>query len=179
MEESMRSRILVLGGVFGLSAIMLSAQACGETEPAAVVESDSGADVDDSGQADVVTADEDAATCDLSADFTADIPDADIADGASTSGLCLQCAHRVCEAPIASCNANCTCQGLAGGALECFLHNADNPVVCAGDFMGVDDETRNLGFALVMCIDAHCKSECATTSFQDAGTEDADADSGE
>ncbi|MBX3198516.1 MAG: hypothetical protein KF894_10320 [Labilithrix sp.] len=176
----MGARIFVVMGGVALVGAAFAMQACGETEPAAEPVADAGLDVEDSAQPEAAPpVDEDAATCDLSADFTADIPDASIADGASTSGLCLQCAKDKCEAQITACNQDCPCQGVVGEALECYLKNTSNPFACAGSLAAVDDNTRNLGIALIGCINSGCRDECATSSFQDGGSDggsDAGAD---
>ena len=174
----MGARFFLVAGSIGLVAAAFVIQACGETEPTPASTPDSGADVavSDSGQKDTAPVDDDAATCDLSADFTKDIPDASIADGASTSGICLQCAKAKCGAQIDDCTTDCNCQEIAGEGLDCYLKNASNPTVCVGSFLGVDEKTQQIGLALLSCINSGCKDECATESFQpnDAGS-DADA----
>ncbi len=174
----MRARFFVVAGGIGLVATAFVIQACGETEPTPATSADSGADVvvDSGEQKDTAPPDEDAATCDPSADFTKGIPDASIADGASTSGLCLQCAHAKCKKQIDACNHDCTCQELAADGLDCYVKNTTNPMVCAGAFLGVDQNTQTLGLAVLGCINQGCKEECATEAFQpgDAG-KDADA----
>ena len=171
----MGARFFLVAGSIGLVATAFLIQACGETEPAPSAPADSGADVVlDSGQKDTAPpTEEDAATCDLSADFTKQIPDASIADGASTSGICLQCAKAKCQAQLEDCNQDCPCQELAADGLACFLKNSANPLVCAGRFTGVDQNTQQLGFALLGCINSGCKEECATDAFQpgDGGTD--------
>ncbi len=174
----MGARFFLAAGSLGLVATAFVIQACGETEPTNSAPVDSGADVIvDSGQSDTAPpSDDDAATCDLSADFTTQIPDASIADGASTSGICLQCAKAKCKAALDDCNQDCPCQELAAEGLECFLKNSSNPLVCAGSFSGVDQNTQQLGFALLGCINSGCKEECATEAFLPSdGGSDADA----
>jgi len=174
----MGPRFFLVAGGIGLVTTAFVIQACGETEPTPAAPVDSGADVAvaDSGQKEAAPADEDAATCDPSADFTKQIPDASIADGASTSGSCLQCAQAKCKAQIDACNQDCDCQQLAAEGLDCYLKHASNPLVCASSFVGVSEETQNIGFALIGCLNSGCKDPCATNSFQpsDAGS-DADA----
>ena len=174
----MGARFFLVAGSIGLVAAAFVIQACGETEPTTAPAPDSGADVAvaDTGQKEAAPVDDDAATCDISADFTKQIPDASIADGASTSGICLQCAQAKCKAQLDDCNTDCPCQELAADGLDCYLKNTSNPLVCAGNFTGVGDETQQIGIALIGCISSGCKVECATESFQpnDAGS-DADA----
>ena len=169
----MKARICLLAGGVGLVAAAFVIQACGETEPVtAAPEADSGADVvDSSPPMEAAATDEDAATCDLSADFTTEIPDASIADGATTSGICLQCASAKCKKEIDACNQDCTCQELAGDALECYLANSANPLLCAGNFAGVDTSTQQIAIGLLTCINSGCKVECATEAFTDGGTD--------
>lgn len=176
----MRARIFLVAGAVGLIAGAFLIEACGETEPAATGSTaDSGVEAAAGDAAEKDSApppqpEEDAATCDLKADFTKEIPDAALADGASTSGLCLQCANVSCKAEVTACNQDCPCQEFASDALTCYLDNTSNPFACAGHFAGVDTNTQRLGFAILNCLNDNCKTECATESFQDAGS-DADA----
>lgn len=172
----MKARIFLLAGSACFVAAAFVIQACGDTEPVTGPETDAAADVADSGQKEAAppVVDDDAATCDLSADFTTQIPDAAIADGSSTTGLCVQCANAKCGKQVDDCNKDCPCQELAAEALDCYLKNTDNPFACAGNFAGVDQTTQQIGIALIGCINNGCKDECATEQFQDAGP-DADA----
>jgi hypothetical protein len=173
----MGARIFVVGGGLALVAAAFIIQACGGTEePVAPGADGGGADVVDSAppKDTAPPPEEDAAACDLSADFTNDIPDAAIADGGSTTGICVQCANSKCAAQIDDCNKDCPCQGIAASALDCYVKNPGNPTVCAAPFLGVEDTTRDIGIALITCINSGCKNECATAQFQDAGN-DADA----
>src|SRR5690349_9969836 len=77
-------------------------EAAAETGPA-----DTGADVADA-----------ALTCDHEKDFLAEIPDASVADGASTTGICVGCTKANCAAEVAKCAADCSCQGVAGKVLD-------------------------------------------------------------
>jgi hypothetical protein len=168
----MAARIFLVSTGVCLMAAAFVIQACGDdsegTTPAPVA--DSGADVVDSGPADTgPDVEEDAATCDLSADFSSKIPDASIADGATTSGVCLQCAHAKCGAELTACNTNCDCQDLAAKGLDCYLKNTSNYLVCASEFAGVGTDIQNLGLALIMCISSGCKTECATAALQPDG----------
>ncbi|MBX3225472.1 MAG: hypothetical protein KF795_33510 [Labilithrix sp.] len=173
----MGARIIVVMGGVALVGAAFVVQACGETEVAPEPVADAGPDVEDSAPAEAAPPeDEDAATCDLSADFTTKIPDASIADGASTTGICLQCANDKCKAQVTACNQDCPCQGIVGEALECYLKNTSNPLVCAGSLAAVDDNTRNLGIALIGCINSGCKDECATAALQPDGGADAGPD---
>ena len=181
----MRARFFLVVGSVGLITTAAALQACsGDTEAPA------GPKVVDSGVADVVVVDSapeaapvnnDAATCDLSADFSTSIPDASVADGATTSGLCLACAESKCTDAVKACNASCPCQTLAGDAVGCFLTNAGKAqaqllTICGASFAGVDSDTQTLGLAIVSCLNSKCPNECATAAFkpQDAGA-DADA----
>jgi hypothetical protein len=106
--------------------------------------------------------------CDPKADFLKDIPDASIADGASTTGICVACTKAKCAPEVAKCGADCTCQKVAGDALECFATTQDI-LGCAGKLAGVPAATRNIGIALFGCVNQNCSIECAAASFQDAG----------
>ncbi len=180
----MRARIFFLAGAVTCLAAAFGVQACGETEEVKPVGApDSGADVAIGDAAkEAAPVEQDSATCDLSADFSDQIPDAAIPDSSTTTGLCLQCAKTSCKKAIDDCNQNCECQGVAGDGIGCVLANAGKSLqqiaaICGGNFTGVSTETQQLGFAVIGCLQSQCKDECATESFQppsDGGT-DADA----
>jgi hypothetical protein len=115
--------------------------------------------------------------CDPNKDILKDIPDASIADGASSTGACLGCATTKCADEIDDCKKDCSrsttdlgCQDLAGKALECYAKTQDI-FTCAGKFASVPNPTRGIGIALGSCVGQKCKDEC--------GVEDPDAgDSG-
>ncbi|HVH44394.1 MAG TPA: hypothetical protein VM925_18705 [Labilithrix sp.] len=177
----MGARVIVLGACVCVGATALVVQACGSTEDVQQPVADSGPDVIDSGEPDVVKVEQkDSATCDLSADFTTKIPDAAIADGASTSGLCLACTNAKCKEQVDACNQNCRCQEVADEALTCYLQNTANPYVCGAQVggAGADDETRTIAINLIVCVNSSCTKECATEEYtgpKDAGA-GADAD---
>jgi hypothetical protein len=165
-------------------AAAFAIQACGETDHASTPV-DAGTNAD-SGHKDAASPDTGASPCDTSVSFTDKIPDAAIADGASTSGICVQCVEKKCATQVEACNKDCTCQGLAGDALSCFLKTPQNPIVCAGQFINVDSNTRDIGLGLLTCAATGCKTECATESFQpppdggkpDGGSPDGDGGDG-
>ena len=177
----MRARMVLVCSGLAFLAAAASVQACGDTEnpPATSVDAgnDSSAATDTGTKKDTAPPDEDAGTnnCDANADFTKEIPDAAIGDSGSTTGLCLQCGNKNCAKQIDDCNKDCDCQGLAGDALDCYLKNQSNPLICAGSFGNVSQSTQQIGIALLGCINSKCKNECATDQFTDGG-KDADAD---
>jgi hypothetical protein len=181
----MRARFLLFVGAFSLAGAASAVQACSSDETNTTsAGADSGPDAvaaDGSPQKEPAAPEPDAAPCDLSADFSDEIPDASIADGATTTGLCLQCAHTSCQKQLAACNTECKCQQLAGQALGCFLQNSDKTQLelyqlCGGPLLGVDSHTQQLALEILSCLNDECPEDCATSAFQphDAGT-DADA----
>jgi hypothetical protein len=180
----MRTRIVFLAASLTSIVAAFIAQGCGETETA-VGPDDAGTDVIDAARRDApVVLEEDAATCDTSADFTNEIPDASIADGASTTGICVGCAKDNCKKYIDDCNANCQCQGLAGQALECYAKTSGDIVGCLGQFANAkpSKQTQQTGTGLFSCIESNCKTECQTEALNpdggDPGDAGADADAG-
>lgn len=180
----MRTRFFVLAAsVTSLvaAALGLAIGGCGETEetPAPV---DAGSDVVDSGKKETAPpVEEDASPCDTSADFSKQIPDAAIADGASTTGICVGCAQKNCKKYIDDCNKNCECQGLAAEALECYAKSGGDIVGCLGKFANSSPskETQQTGVGLFTCLNGSCKDECQTAAFDpDAGDAGGDADAG-
>jgi hypothetical protein len=136
-------------------------QACGDTEnPVAPPGVDSGPEV--------APPPPDAATCDLSANLLDKIPDAAIADGASTSGVCIRCANAKCATQVSACNANCQCQSVVARGLDCYLKNTTDPTACLAQFATVDVKIQSIGLVLVTCLNSACEQECATASFQEA-----------
>lgn len=172
----MRTRFLFLGGGATLIAAAVVVEACGGDTDATTPPTGSdggGADaVADTGAKDTAPPVEEdtGAPCDKTNDFLKDIPDAAIADGGSTTGICVGCAKQNCGTEIEACKQDCPCQGIAADALECYLQNPDNPLICAGQFGTVPKETQNIGLALISCISGKCEDECQTKRLtQDAG----------
>jgi hypothetical protein len=119
--------------------------------------------------------------CDPTKDLLKDIPDASIADGASTTGACFACANAKCSREISDCQKDCSrsttdlgCQDIAGKALECYA-KTQNIFTCAGSLASVPNPTRSIGIALGACVSQSCEKECGVPS--DGGTDGgADAD---
>jgi hypothetical protein len=112
--------------------------------------------------------------CDPNKDPLKDIPDAAIADGASSTGACLGCATAKCSDEIDDCKKDCSrsvtdlgCQDLAGKALECYAKTQDI-FTCAGKFATVPNPTRGIGIALGTCVGQKCQDECGVKD-PDAG----------
>ena len=178
----MRIRFFLTVVSASLFAAGFAVQACGSTtNDSPATGTDSGADVSeastpkDTSVADVADT---APPCDPNADILSGIMDASIADGASSVGVCLGCAKSKCSTEIDSCKMDCDCQGIAGGALECFAMAKgvqSKLLACVGPFTTTPKSTQNIGIALTGCIQQSCTDECATAQFMDAG---ADADSG-
>lgn len=167
----MRIRIFLALASASFVAAGFGVEACGGS-------SDSGAnDTKDSGVAETAadTGAKDAAgdadsgaPCDTTKDFLGLIPDASIADGASSTGVCVGCTKSKCSAEVAACAGDCDCQGIAGTALTCYAKTQD-PLGCAGQFLGVKKKTQDIGLALFGCVQNKCKNECATASLPDGG----------
>ena len=164
----MRSLFAWIGLSFGFALLALlfvfGAPACGST-------ADDTATPDAVADAPIDTGPADSATCDLSANLLDKIPDASIADGASTTGICLGCASAHCGSTISQCNESCPCQSAVSTGLSCFLQNPTSPTVCLLGFTGVDSTTQGLGFSLVTCVETSCDNECQASKFEDAGRE--------
>jgi hypothetical protein len=111
---------------------------------------------------------EDAAKCDPSADITAGLADASIADS-STSGICLGCIATTCKTQLDTCVADCTCQFIAGRIFECLAKNGDT-LACRFIKTGPGGSPINdpAPEALISCFEQQCASECANDDA-DAG----------
>jgi hypothetical protein len=173
----MRIRFLIVSFSAVLFGGGFAIQACGGTQSDSTAAVDSGADVADATVKDTNAPDvKDAALpCDPNADFLKGIPDASLADGASTTGVCLGCAKSKCATELAACSKDCTCQGLAGDAIACYVKGG-SILTCGSSFATVPTSTRNIGIGVFTCINGSCADECATSALipSDAGA-DADA----
>jgi hypothetical protein len=171
----MRIRVLLLVASAGVVAAGSAVQACGGTE-GENTPGDAGVEAaPDTGPKDAGkdTGVDTGPPCDTTKDFTKDIPDASIADGASTTGICVACVNTKCSADVDKCKKDCKCQEIAGDALECYAKSQD-VFACAGSFVTVPKATRDIGIALFQCVAAECPSECAADQFLDGGTDSGD-----
>jgi len=172
----MRIRFFLGFVSMSLASAGVGIQACGgssDGEAAATPDAaPEAAAVVEAGPKDASTADafDERPPCDTTKDILKDIPDASIADGASTTGECLGCARTKCAAEITDCQKDCSrtatdlgCQDLAGKALECFAKTQDL-FSCAGQFATVGNPTRSIGIALGGCVGQKCQTECGVAS---------------
>jgi hypothetical protein len=161
-----RSRHVFFGLALSLAFALLAVQApaCGSTD-------DTTTGGDAVADSPVDTGPLDSATCDLSANLLDKIPDAAIADGASTTGVCLGCANANCGDTITKCNESCPCQTTVSSGLACYLRDPANAQVCALSLIGgnVDSNVQGLAFGLLNCVQAHCDQECQASKLSDAG----------
>lgn len=170
----MRIRFLIVSVSAVLFGGGFAIQACGGTQSDSSAVVDAGIDVvdatvKDTNAPDVVDA---APQCDKNADILKGIPDASIADGGSSVGLCLGCASTKCKTQIDTCKQDCACQGVAADALECYAKTQS--LACAASFQGVPKATQQIGIALAGCVQSNCDTECQASVLTDAGA-DADA----
>ena len=175
----MRIRALFLAASASCVAAGLLIQACGGDEaiapvPEAGAPAETGTQVEAGGGTDAgtdsATAKDSAPPCDPTADFTSKIPDASIADGASTTGVCVACAKSKCATEVSNCNKECGCQTIASTALECYAKNPSNPLSCAAGFLSASSTTQAVGLAMFQCLREECADDCAANAFDpDAG----------
>lgn len=174
----MRVRSLYVGFSASLLAAAAALWACGGTETTSApvdAGADTGPVTTDSGPKDTgPPVEEDAgptdAGCDLDADFTKEIPDAEIPDSGTTTGICLGCGQDHCASEFAQCNADCACKGIANKALVCYAKSGGNVtdpsfLTCIGP---VSNKNIAKPAALLQCLDTSCKTECAADMI-DAG----------
>jgi hypothetical protein len=166
----MRIRLFLALTSVSLVVTGLGIEACGgsTSDSTATVDSSTEAAVDAAKEAAVDAADA-APQCDPKADPLKGIPDASLADGASTTGVCVGCVEAKCKAEVANCAADCPCQNIAGNALTCYTKNPGNPFVCASSFAGVPKATQTIGLALIGCVNSSCAVECAVSAFNPDG----------
>jgi hypothetical protein len=101
-------------------------------------------------------------------------PDAAIADGASSVGICLGCVKSKCSAELQDCAGDCPCNNAIEGAITCIFQGG-SITTCGAPILGLPGNSGQLGFALGGCLQQSCAPECAPTLAKDAGT-DAPAD---
>ncbi len=176
----MRVRYWVLFGSMSMGVVGAFAAGCGSTDatPTADAGSDvttsdvaadqasdqnTGADVKDAGSSCV----EDASIATLSP------PDAALADGASSVGICLGCIKGSCNAELAACAADCPCNNAVQGVIGCVLKGGQI-LTCGAPILGLPGNSSNLGLALGQCLAAGCQAECAPGL--DAGAKDTGTD---
>lgn len=174
----MRIRFLIATSSLSFFVFGAAVQACsGKSEDTAAT--DAGGDALEAGKDTSVADAADAAPpCDPKKDFLKDIPDASIADGATTTGICLGCMKTKCSAQIKACAEDCPCQNLASGALECVLKapNQSAQLACASPFFKAPATTQNVGRNLLFCSQGECNDECAASSFDPDAGDGGDAD---
>lgn len=174
----MRTRFLVLG----VSALFLTTGvaivACGGDEESGPATSS--ADAGDENQGPTTTPSEagtpkDSSTadtgtgCDTSKNFLEGIPDASIADGATTSGACLGCLQKSCNGALDKCNKDCNCREVVSEALACYLDGKGDILTCAlNSDTSPSSSTQTLGLQIGGCVQNNCKEDCAFGEF-DAG----------
>jgi hypothetical protein len=167
--------VIGLGAASAISALMI--QACGDTTDNPVTPADAAVEAtatDTSPPKEAAPPADPDAGCDTAANFTSQIPDASIADGATTSGICVGCANSQCKTEVTACNTNCKCQNLMGEALSCYLKDPSKATTCAGGFLLADQATQTAGINLLRCLQTKCDDECAASAFQDGGRDGGD-----
>lgn len=182
----MRVRALIVLGLASLTTAGLVITACGgeeETPPGSSPEdggSDSGpgpgADSGGDGDAKVPTED-----CDKSKDFLDDVPDASLANGASSSGECVACLRASCKATLDLCNVDCECREFVGETIGCVAEGTAAFTECATAAMmnGLPSaEVQGIGLSIYQCATTNCNEACALSDLipGDAGSGDAGSD---
>ena len=183
------TRKVILGVSCGLVVAGLAAGGCGSTvdsgvgadagrdavvRDVAAPPADTGPDVVDTG----------VMACAVDADLSmVNLPDASLADGASSIGRCSACVQTTCKMQFAACNDNCDCKSAVLDFFTCY--SAGGSITKCGLPLGtLGGDARTLGQGLIVCIDPAfaggpgpgCKDDCAVNAlFPDAGKSDADA----
>lgn len=163
-----------------LSGVLLVA--CGAFVACSGDDEGAAADVPDAGDAAAreagnFDAGEPEPACDPTADLLAKVSDASIADGASTTGICLGCARARCSEAIAQCTMECTCQRIVGDAIGCYV--TTQQITCAAALANVFVKpiTRQYALTLLGCVESECGPECAVDGgAPDSGPPDGGVD---
>jgi hypothetical protein len=165
----------LLGGAFALSALSALA-ACSSTDDVSADDPDVvEGGLRESGALDV---NETGPPCDVNGDLFGKVRDAAIADGASTTGLCLGCAKRACGDAVGKCTRDCPCQSIVGNSLECYV--TTQQLGCAGALANifVTPATRQHALELLGCVQQACAVECAVDAGNAPDAGDAGGDGG-
>ncbi len=158
----MRTRFLFAAFSTTLAAAACTLQACsGGTE--STPSEDAGVDAPveaakDTGVTD--TGGVDSATCDLSADFSTRIPDAEVLDGATTTGICMGCMKSKCAKAVDGCNKNCSCQGIADKGITCYSKSGGDYAATIACIGSIPSDTKAI-LALLGCAQEQCGGEPA------------------
>jgi hypothetical protein len=168
---TMRARHWVLSGVSALFVSGLVAAGCGgtdETPPA----QDAGQDTsvqDTAPPKDTAPEITDTAKpCVSDADLnTLNPPDAALADGATSVGICIGCAKAACGPQFRDCNNDCECKNAIASVFQCVaaggtLAACAAPLISGGT---VPQVAQNLG----LCVYTGCAKECTGSGGRDAG----------
>jgi hypothetical protein len=169
----------ILGGALVLSSSLLLFIACGSTSSSGPTDGGASNDVQVKMETGAMVMDTsmpvmDSATCDLSTDLTASIPDAALDEaGTRSTGLCLGCANQTatCKMYIDQCNANCDCKGVVGQVLECIAMGGSQ-IACGAMAAGISSDAQQIGFALLTCVQNNCADQCTPPSAKDGGGTD-------
>ncbi len=172
----MRVHAFLFGATLTTVAAMATVQACGGDTGSTGTATDAGNDTSktdapaDTAQPPVDSGTDTAPACDLDADFVTKIPDADIADGLSTTGICAGCVEAKCKAEVNACNQDCKCAGVADKVLVCYAESGGDTnklIACAlaaGVGAGALTKTST---NLLGCVQDKCPVECPNPT--DAG----------
>lgn len=159
----------------GSVVVALFAWACGSTETSTPAPVDSGSETstpidsgNGQGQTDAAADTGVDAGCDLDADLLDQIPDAEIPDTGTTTGICVACARDNCDTEIDKCNGDCQCKAVAEKGLVCYAKSGGDfakTLTCIGN---VPTAQLQKAVPVVNCINTKCKTECGADKF-DAG----------
>ena len=165
--ETMRARFFILAISFGSSCAGLGVEACSGSSTDEASSNDAGGA--EAAARDVLAYDQsEPPTCDVDADFTANVVDASLADGATTSGACVACMRTTCSEAVAACNKDCKCQNIAAGVLDCFVKS--QLLSCSAPFyLGVIKQGLPSGKALLGCVTVDCANACGFSSSSGDG----------
>lgn len=167
-----RARLAVVAGA--LASLAAAFVACANDDDDARTDAADGGDAEarESGAFD---AGQPEPACDPDADLLAKVSDAAIADGASTTGVCLGCARARCPEEVADCTEECACQRIVSDAIGCYV--TTQQITCAAELANVFVKpiTRQYALSLVGCVKSACAVECAIDAGPDGDAAPADA----
>jgi hypothetical protein len=181
----MRVRHFVLIVSAGMAGFAFAGQGCGGTSDSGPAGTD--ASVQDVTAADTTQPPKDTGAPDLGTPETApdncpdadlanpNLPDASLADGATSVGECLSCVESKCQAEVTACNdttTDCSCKQLIYDFLSC-VSGGKSIFSCGSSLVvGAPQTAQDLG----LCVYGNCIKDCAPTF--DASVLDAPQDTG-
>lgn len=161
----MRIRSFMVITSAGLLAASLSILACGGDSEDSTGDRDSNLVADGSAEASDAGSDVRADACDTPTDILATVPDASLADGSTSSGLCMACLDSKCSSVIDKCEQDCNCRAVVSDVLGCFSQKGDLMSCFTSTVEQPSAATQALGLSFLSCVSGPCEQACGSSAM--------------